>query len=339
MSLTKRERVIAAVNHDARLDYAPHNIYFTTQMYEKMVEHTGNPNYIDCIGNHIKKVSLRKRNIPIPGRSDFGMDDFGVIWDKSGIDKDIGVVSEYLIKDADELYSYTPPPVDEAYLRAMCEDLMQNKGDCFTFASVGFALFECAWSLCGMENLLCYMITAPEAVESLFSKLEARNLETVNIALDYDFDGVIFGDDWGQQKGLIMGAPYWRKLIKPHVAALYAAVKNAGKYVAQHSCGDNSEIMDELIEMGLNVYQTYQPEIYDTPSFKTKYYSRLTIWGGISTQTQLPFLTPDEMYQVTKDTIAVLGKGGGYIASPTHEVPGDVPPENIEAMVRAFLDQ
>ena len=333
--MTNRERVVAAIRHESP-DHTPHNVFFTAQMLKKMVDHTGKIDYADTIGNHIRKATLRKPLAPVAGKPEHFTDEFGVEWDLSGVDKDIGAVAEYPLCSAEELASYEPPAADEAFIRTSCENLMRIKGGNFAFASVGFALFERAWSLCGMEDLLCYMLTDPDAVEALFKKLTRYNIAKTRIALEYDFDGVIFGDDWGRQRGLIMGAPLWRKLIKPHVAAMYAEVRAGGKYIAQHSCGDNSEIIDDLIDIGLNVYQTFQPEIYDIRAFKQKYAGRLAVWGGISTQTQLPFRTPDEIYDITRETIGVLGEGGGYIAAPTHDAPGDIPPENIEAMVRAF---
>jgi len=336
--MTNRERVIAAIRHE-NPDYTPHNILFTVQMNEKMIEHTKNPRYAETINNHIMRVSLRKPHVPLPEPDEGYIDEFGVTWDTSGVDKDIGAVADYLIKDADELANYAPPPLDEDYYRSICEKASAAKGENFLSAGVGFSIFERAWSLCGMENLLCYMISDPEAVDALFSKLAARSIQKVKIGIEYDIDCFLFGDDWGQQRGMIMGPPLWRKLIKPHVAAMYAAAKSAGKFVGQHSCGDLREILDDLIEIGLDVYQTFQPEIYDLETYKKKLYGRLTIWGGISTQMDLPFKTPEEIYKITRDAIAIMGRGGGYIAAPTHEVPGDVPPENIEAMVRAFIEQ
>jgi uroporphyrinogen decarboxylase len=329
--------VIAAIQHE-ELDYTPHNVVFTSQMLQHMVKHTGNPGYLSTIDNHIETISLRKKEIPVAGRQEHFVDEFNVIWNKSGVDKDIGAAVDFQIDDIDALAAFEPPEVDEAYIRSQCSRLMENKSDRFAFASVGFTLFERSWSLCGMENMLCYMITDPDVVESLMEKLADYNIKKARIALEYDIDGVLYGDDWGQQKGLIMGAPLWRELIAPHVARMYAVVKDAGKFIGQHSCGDNSEILDELIGMGLNVYQTFQPEIYDIHEYKKKLEGRLTIWGGISAQRQLPFLTPSEIYDLTRNTMAVLGEGGGYIASPTHAAPGDIPPENIDAMVRAFLE-
>ena len=132
-------------------------------MYRKMIEYTGDPDYINTINNHIVKASMRKPQIPVPGKPEHFIDEFGVEWDKTGADKDIGVVAEYMIKDAAQMAEYAPPPVDEEFIRRQCAELARagraGGGDNFTLASVGFALFERAWSLCGMENLLCMMLT------------------------------------------------------------------------------------------------------------------------------------------------------------------------------------
>jgi len=308
-------------------------------MLTKMVEYTGDPDYLDTIDNHIEKISLKKPLRPIPDKNERFTDEFNIEWDLSGVDKDIGFVAEHPLKNTGEIYAYEPPAVDETFIRNACETLVKTKKDNLAIASVGFTIFERGWSLCGMEDLLCYMLTDPGAVEELFDKLLTYSMEKTRIVLKYDIDGIIFGDDWGRQKGLIMGAPLWRKFIKPRVAAMYAAVKNAKKIVMQHSCGDNSEILDDLIEIGLDVYQTFQPEIYDISAYKRKYAGKLAFWGGIGTQTVLPFGAPDEVYGITKQTMGILGKDGGYIAAPTHDVPGDVPPENVEAMIRAFKEQ
>ena len=336
--MKNRERVIAAIKHE-QPDKTPHNVFFTGEMLDKMIAYTGNNNYINTINNHIIKASLRKPQVPVEGMPEHFIDEFGVIWNKSGADKDIGVVHEYMLNDPEMIYDYEPPPVDEDFIHAQCKRLTETKGDNFAYVSIGFTLFERSWSLIGMEDLLAYMLTDPDAVKSLFSKLTKRSVEQAKIALEYGFDAILYGDDWGQQKGMIMGPALWKKLIKPYFAEMFGIVKSKNKYVLHHSCGDLKEIIDDLTEIGLDVYQTFQPEIYDLNEYKEKFKSKLTIWGALSTQVDLPYKTPDEIYEITKNTMKILGAGGGYIAAPTHDVPGDVPPENIEAMVKAFLDQ
>ena len=336
--MTNRERVISAIKHN-KPDYTPHYASFTEEMLAKMITHTGNVNYIDTINNHITVKKLSKPKLPVQGLNECVVDEFGVIWDRSGVDKDVGVAAVYKIKDIKQLEEYFPPPVDEEFVHNQCKRLVEEKEDNFAVVNFSFSLFERAWTLCGMEDLLCYMLTDPEAVYGLFSKLTERNKEKAKIVLEYDIDGLMFGDDWGQQKGMIMGRPLWVKLIKPHLSDIYGFIKSKGRYVIQHSCGDISEIFDDLIEIGLDVYQTFQPEIYDLHKYKEKFSDNLTIWGAISTQADLPFKSPDEIYELTKNTIKILGNNGGYIAAPTHDIPPDVPPENIEAMVRAFKDR
>lgn len=204
---------------------------------------------------------------------------------------------------------------------------------------IGFSMFERSWSLMGMENLLIRMLTDPEGLEILYDQICDYNLKIIDIALEYDIDGMLFGDDWGQQRGTIMEPDHWRRFIKPRMKRMYDRVHSKGKYVFQHSCGDCREILDDLVEIGLDCYQTFQPEIYNIAEIKKTYGDRLSFWGGISTQHLLVHETPERVKEETIRTLRIMGKNGGYIAAPTHAVPFDVPPENIYAMMDVFLHQ
>jgi uroporphyrinogen decarboxylase len=299
-----------------------------------LVEYTGDPDYPDKMGSHVHKVRYQNWQEIKPGH---WQDYWGVEWNKT-VDKDIGVV-EVLLLPEPSLEGFKAPEIDEARLRKLCEDAIKDAGDrCRTYC-IGFSTFERAWSLRGMENLLMDMIIYPDFVHGLLDIICEHNLKLLNIALEYPFDCCYFGDDWGQQKGTIMGPNYWREFIKPRIARVYDKAKRSGKFIAHHSCGDISELFPDLIEIGLDVYQTFQPEIYDVKAVKQEYGKDLSFWGAISTQRVLPFVSPDEVKRVTREMLDVLGKGGGYIAGPTHDIPGDVPPENIVAMVEVLQGQ
>ena len=104
----------------------------------------------------------------------------------------------------------------------------------------------------------------------------------------------------------------------------------------QHSCGDIQEIFPDLIEIGLDCYQTVQPEIYDLKNIKEEFGDRLCFWGAISTQRDMPTMTPEELKAKISETAALMRKGGGYILAPTHAIPQDVPPQNVIAMLEHF---
>ena len=190
-----------------------------------------------------------------------------------------------------------------------------------------------------MENVLMAMLLNPAGLEKLYDSICEYNCRLIDIALEYDIDGVYFGDDWGQQHGLIMGASHWRRFIKPRMAKMYAKVKAAGKYVFQHSCGDIFEIFPDLIEIGLDCYQTFQPEVYDIEAFKRMYGERLSIWGGISTQRCLIQEDQEAIKEEIRRVVNIMRRGGGYIMAPTHALAFDVPPQNIQLMVDMMRHQ
>jgi hypothetical protein len=119
------------------------------------------------------------------------------------------------------------------------------------------------------------MIAAPEALDELLGALCDYNLRILDVVCKYPIDGIRFGDDWGQQRGLIMGPAHWRRFIKPQIAKMFQRAHEAGKFVLHHSCGNIREIYDDVIEIGMDCHETFQPEIYDMEDFKRRYGDRL----------------------------------------------------------------
>jgi uroporphyrinogen decarboxylase len=247
-------------------------------------------------------------------------------------------VEEYLLKEPD-IATYRFPQPDLAHNAETWERLVAEHPNEFRFGGVGFSMFERAWTLRGMENLLADMILNPRFVDDLLDKILEYNLAVIDHLLQYDLDCVRFGDDWGQQTGLIMGPRLWRRFIKPRVRAMYARAKAAGKFVMQHSCGAVQELFPDLIDMGLDIFNTFQPEVMDVDVCKREYGRDLTFYGGISTQRVLPFVKPEELKTIIRQMMATIGSGGGYIVAPTHAIPRDVPPENVVAFIEAVRQQ
>lgn len=336
--MTRKERVLAALNHQ-ETDIVPYFAEFTEQEAENMAAYLGEKDFEKNWGLHLHYIQYWGWPTEREDKPEHFIDDFGVEWNRSGADKDIGMVDTPMFPDPEEDIQYTFPTVDEARLRAEYQHLVETKEDRFCMAGFGFSMFERSWSLIGMENVLMRMLMDPESLEELYDQICEYNLHLIDIALEYDIDGVYFGDDWGQQKGMIMGPDHWRQFIKPRMKRMYDRVHSKGKYVFQHSCGDCSEILGDLVEIGLNCYQTFQPEIYDIEAVKRDYGDKLTFWGGISTQQLLVQASPEEVQAETVRIMKIMKNGGGYIAAPTHAVAFDVPPENIMAMLQVFQNQ
>jgi uroporphyrinogen decarboxylase len=259
--MNRRDIVYAALNHEETKSI-PYHIEFTGESLKKMILATGKTaaEVEESVGSYLNYIQYWGWPAELPDKPEHFRDEFGVVWNRSGVDKDIGVVDNPVIPDI-ENNDYQFPGPDIPRLRRDIEGLLAGRKDRFTFMGFGFCMFERAWSLMGMENVLMAMITNPEELEAFLDKICDFFLGLVDVALEYDVDGIYFGDDWGQQRGLIMGLAHWRRFIKPRMARLYARVKSKGKFVIQHSCGDNNETLPELIEIGLDCYQTFQPEI------------------------------------------------------------------------------
>ena len=99
-----------------------------------------------------------------------------------------------------------------------------------------------------------------------------------------------------------------------------------------HSCGDVDELFDDLVEAGVNCFNPFQPEVMDVWQLLPAYRGRLSFHGGLSTQKTLPFGTADDVRDETRRLLA-LGRSGGYIFAPAHDVEGDVPLENMLAAI------
>jgi uroporphyrinogen decarboxylase len=109
---------------------------------------------------------------------------------------------------------------------------------------------------------------------------------------------------------------------------MYAAVHEAGKYVSIHSCGDVDELFPDLIGIGLNMFNPFQPEVMDVFQLIEQYRGRLAFHGGLSTQRTLPYGSRADVRAETLKLLAA-GRQGGYIFAPAHAVEGDVPVENM----------
>ena len=332
--MTQRD-VIRTILEGRPAPYVPWSFAFTLEARELLVDHYGTDDLETILHNHLLGLGNAIGFFEDIG-NDRVRDVFGVVWDRS-IDKDIGNVENPQLTEP-TLDGYTfPDPLHPRFFSDI-PDRITKHGDRFRIYNIGFSLYERAWTLRGMEALMMDFIEHPDFVHELLSTIADYNIAQVKKALEYDIDAVYFGDDWGQQYGLQMGPQLWHEFIHPELKRMYGAVRDAGKTVFIHSCGDVDELFDDLIELGVNCFNPFQPEVMDVEGLLVKYRGRLSFHGGLSTQRTLPYGPPDDVRVETRRLIE-LGQPGNYILSPAHAVEGDVPLENMLAFIDVALGQ
>lgn len=332
--MIKREVVKLALDGQCP-PYVPWHFGFTHEAYARLVEHFGQPDLEDIFQNHLLDLGNGIGFFEDIGH-DRVRDHFGVIWDRS-IDKDIGnVVGCVLPQPTLQGYQF-PDPLAERFFADIPQQI-ERFGDRFRVFQVGFSLYERAWTLRGWENLAMDFHDHPAFVHELLNTIADWNIAQIGGALKHDIDGVYFGDDWGMQRGLQMGPALWREFIYPVLQRMYGFVRKESKYVIIHSCGDVDELFDDLIAIGLNCFNPFQPEVMDVDALLRKYRGRLAFHGGLSTQKTLPYGSAEDVRRETRRLLE-LGREGGYIFAPAHAVEGDVPLENMLAFIEVVQGQ
>jgi uroporphyrinogen decarboxylase len=335
--MNPRDRVFRTIAHQ-QSDIVPYDVDFTVPAREKMVEFYGDENFEETIGNHLARIEAVPPDAWVEIEPDIWRDEFGIVWNRS-IDKDIGTPELPSVLPEPTLDGFTfPDPALESRYDGHA-DFAKKYHDRFRINDIGFTLFERAWTLRGMENFLTDLIVNPDFAHELLDRLVEFNIGIVEGAARFDFDGIMFGDDWGQQQGLIMGPDLWREFFKPRIAKMYKAAHDLNMTVFIHSCGDIKTVLPDLIEVGVDVLNPFQPEVMNPYETKKTFGDQISFYGGMSTQKILPYGSVDDVREETKRLLDRVGEGGGFIFSPAHQTPGDVPADNMAAMIEILMNQ
>lgn len=330
--MTQRERVILAAQHKTA-DIVPHQLDVTDGANAMLKKYFGDDNYFYTkLNNSLVREKNKEHKYDIP---DGYHDLWGTEWKLNG-----GTMGDQVrpILDKPSLEGYIFPVPNEVRICSQIEKMIAGHPNRFQIFEAAHTLSEVGWFMRGLDGILEDMLLEEEFVEELFDRVMDYQMQVVDIACRYPIDCIMFGDDWGMQRGLIMGKPLWLKFIKPRMQKLFDRVKKHGKFVCLHSCGDCREIMGDMIDIGLDIYNTFQPEIYDAKAFAEEWGDKLTIYGGISTQGVLAWGKPQEVKDEVHRMMDILGPYG-YIVASTHQITPDTPIDNVLAFMDAVNNQ
>ncbi len=209
-------------------------------------------------------------------------------------------------------------------------------------ADLETSFFETAWYLVGLEKLLMDLMLGAAYVPVLLDTIMHINTEIGKQLIELGADVIWCGDDFGSQNGMLISPELWRQVFKPRIKAMFEEFRrvNPDIKIAWHSCGSIIPIIPDFIEIGLDILNPLQPLAKDMdPDFlKQNFGDSLIFFGGIDIQDLLPHGTPEQIKSEVKRVAGILGKDGGYIIAPAHNIQDDTPVENVLAFFEAVKE-
>lgn len=353
--MTSRERVLAALARK-RTDRVPRLLYeevigYTPVIERLLAERCAPATPRDYFDMDIARVGFNPTTLPRAryaewlgpgGREAIAsgqVDEWGVWWKPSNLHH-LSHPEPTLrgIRDLRRLEKYPWPDLEAPYRWDGLEARVQAVHDQGrAVAAYAGSVFERAWYLRGMEDLLVDMLTAPEIAHWFFDRAAAfQQFAAIQFARA-GVDIVITGDDIAGQKGMLMKLDTWREFLKPRLAATVRAAKQVrpDTSVFYHSDGNVGSVVPDLIDAGIDILNPIQPECVSPSELKRKYGERLAFWGTVSVQRTMSLGSPEDVRAEVRQRIRTVGKGGGLILAPAHVLSPETPWENIVAFFEA----
>jgi len=336
---TQKELVIGQIEHEetARI---PYTLGFEGDVAERLDDYYGNDAWRGLLDNAIRYVPTPNLVVDTSVPGPYVTDPYGGKW---RVDRRPFHLVEPPVKKP-SLDGFSFPDLSVFFTpewKKRATEAIEELKDHFWVAGFGFGLFERTWVLRGFDEALMDAAGDPDFYDELVEQVANHQMAIIEYLLELLVDGIMFSDDWGYQQGVLLGPERWRHFLKPRLARMYARAHEVGKYVLSHCCGSVADIMPDIIEIGLDVLESVQPEAAGMNPYelKRRYGEQITFWGGLGSQSTIPFGTPDEIKGEVARLCRKMGRGGGYILTPAKSLQPETPTENAAAVVEAFLAQ
>jgi uroporphyrinogen decarboxylase len=271
-------------------------------------------------------------------------DEWGVIWKTIEYETPYGK-GKYTepfghpLDENEKLDRYVSPDPDRPELYSEAERVLREfKNEYWIVGVTPTTIFETAWALRGYERLLMDMAQDPDRADKILDiPYHYHKTVTAHLA-ELGVDMIWLGDDVGGQDSMLMSPRMWRRFLKPRMADLIAAVRSIKPQIviAYHTDGIVYPIIPDLLEIGVDVLNPVQPAAMDPVRLKQEYGHELCFWGSLDIQKTLPFGTSKEVCEEVILRLKTIGRDGGLLIGPTHNVQLDTPLENFWAMVETI---
>lgn len=208
------------------------------------------------------------------------------------------------------------------------------------FVPPGGCGFHAAYGLMGQERFAYAIYDAPNEVEALLELEGESAYRYAKVSAEEQLCPLYFiGDDIAYKNGLLFSPSFLRRTFIPMLKRCIEPLHEAGIKVIFHSDGNLWQIMDDLIQAGIDGLNPLEPIAgMELELLKKRYGDRLILVGGIDCSQLLPLATPDEIRNAVKRAMQVAAPGGGFFIGSSSEINPATPLENVLAFYEACRD-
>lgn len=196
-----------------------------------------------------------------------------------------------------------------------------------------------AYRMMGFENYLANMIINPSLVKTLVDRLTDFYLQMNDrlfSVLKGKMDIFFMGNDFGTQNGLLFSKEMWRKYFYENYKKLISLAHSYKLKVMVHSCGAISELLDDMIEIGVDIIDPIQTTAVgmNPLELQRRFGGKIVFHGGIDTQNILPRGNTEQVNKHCEEILNYLGKDAGYIFVSCNNIQDDTPVKNVDTAYR-----
>ena len=242
-------------------------------------------------------------------------------------------------------YNHWPSPdwFDYSGIEAQC-DTIRNANRVVVFMGDRLnrvAQLKLAMYIRGVEHILMDLSLNPQIAAAIFARIRDFYLgyaERIFSAAKGKIDILLTGDDFGSQNAPLVSPAMWTEFLGRGFADYIDLAHSFGLKVMHHTCGSVEPIIPLMIQRGLDILQSLQPEAtgMDSAGLKHRFGDKICFQGGVSVQSTLPLGRPEDVEQQVRHAIEALAPGGGYILGTAHNLQADVPLTNAQALMAAY---
>ncbi len=269
-------------------------------------------------------------------------DDWGCGWEKTEIDN-IGQVTYHPLEDFSNLKTYKPPNPRDSFYFTRIEDTIGDADDRYVVITSHFNLIERLEMLHGFAKTYEDFYLEPEKIHRVLDMILEYKIDHIREAarrFGDRVDGIFLTDDWGSQQNTLASPDIFKEFFFDRYKQLFKTVHDNGWHVILHSCGKINKFVPFFIELGVDVLNMMQPQVYGLKEFGERFAEKICFLGTVDIQSTLPQGDPDAVRAEAEQLVKYWStpKGGFIVFNYGASEAIGATDETSQIMFKTFYD-